>query len=178
VNARSGRDNQLLLDVYRFARMANVLKGDEYLALAVTLDQAGLPGETKAVLDAGISAGAVQASNSDVSRLLSTANRRIGEDRAGLSGLIQQARSASGGRQARLAADALVGYGRHQEAAELYRLALSKGGEDANLVNTRLGATLAMAGQRAAAETALRAVTGPRADLAGLWLAWLGRGQG
>ena len=178
VNARSGRDNQLLLDVYRFARMANVLQGPEYLALAVTLDQAGLPGETKAVLDAGISAGAVQASNSDVSRLLSTANRRIGEDRAGLSGLIQQARSASGGRQARLAADALVGYGRHQEAAEMYRLALSKGGEDANLVNTRLGATLAMAGQRAAAETALRAVTGPRADLAGLWLAWLGRGQG
>lgn len=178
VRERTGQDNQLLLDAYRFGRAANVLQGNEYLLLATTLDQAGLPGETKAVLDAGVAAGAVQASQGEVSRLLGLANRRIGEDRAGLPAQIQQARSASGGRQARIAADVLVGYGRHAEAAELYRLALSKGGEDANLVNTRLGATLAMAGQRAEAETALRAVTGNRAELAALWLAWLGRSQG
>jgi hypothetical protein len=32
---------------------------------------------------------------------------------------------------------------------------------------------LGLAGQKAEAETALRAVTGPRADLASLWLLWL-----
>lgn len=170
-----GEDNQLLVDVYRFARAANVMQPNEYVALAETVDQAGLPGETKAILDAAVASRQVQASQPAVARLLSTANRRIAEDRAGLAGQIQQARNASGGRQARLAGDALQGYGRYAEAAELYRLALTKGGEDANLVNTRLGASLALAGQRAQAETALRAVTGKRAEVAALWLAWLNR---
>lgn len=173
-----GQDTQLLLDTYRFARAANVVKADEYEALARSLDQAGLPGETKAVIDAGVAAGALRSSNSAIAGLLGVTNRRIGEDRTGLPGQIQQARSAAGGRQARIAADVLYGYGRYGEAAELYRLALSKGGEDANLLNTRLGATLALAGQRAEAETALRAVTGARAELAALWLAWLNRRQG
>ena len=53
-----------------------------------------------------------------------------------------------------------------------YRAALQKGA-DANLANLRLGAALAMAGQRAEAEAALRAVTGTRADLANYWLLWL-----
>jgi len=172
------RDDQLLLDTYRFARAANVIQGNEYLLLAQTLDQAGFPGETKAVIDAGIAAGAIRPGQADVTRLLGIANRRIGEDRVGLPGQIQQARSAANGRQARIAADALYGYGRYAEAAELYRLALTKGGEDPNLVNTRLGASLALAGQRAQAEAALRAVTGTRAELAALWLAWLNRRQG
>lgn len=168
-------DNQVLLDIYRLARAANVIQAQEYLALAQMLDQAGLPGETKAVLDAGIAAGAVQASQGEAARLLANANRRTAEDRSGLTAQIAQARSASSGRQARIVADALYGYGRFDEAAELYRLALTKGGEDANLINTRLGATLAQAGQRAEAEAALRAVTGARAELAAVWLAWLQR---
>ena len=44
---------------------------------------------------------------------------------------------------------------------------------DANLVNTRLGIALSMAGQRADAEAAFRKVTGVRAPLANLWIAWL-----
>lgn len=173
-----GQDNQLLIDIYRFGRTANLIQPNEYLSFADTLDRAGLPGETKAVLDAGIAAGALQSSQADVARLVSVSSRRIADDRAGLPGQIQQARRAAAGRDARVVADALYGYGRYAEAAELYRLALSKGGEDANLVNTRLGASLAMAGQRAEAETALRAVTGTRAELASLWLAWLSRRQG
>lgn len=176
-NAGRG-DNQLLVDVYRFARAANVMQAGEYLALAGTLDQAGLPGESKAVLDAGVAAGGVQPSQAQVAQLMGRANRRIAEDRAGLPAQIRQARSASRGNQARIAGDVLVGYSRYAEAAEMYRLALSKGGEDANLVNVRLGAALALAGQRAQAETALRAVTGARAELAALWLAWLARSQG
>jgi tetratricopeptide (TPR) repeat protein len=172
-NAR--QDTQYLLDAYRFARAANVIQSNEYLSLAQTLDQAGLPGEVKAVVDAGVAAGALQSSQGDVARLLQVTNRRIGEDQTGLPGQIAQARRASTGKEARIAADVLYGYGRYQEAAELYRLALTKSGEDANLLNTRLGASLAMAGQRAQAEAALRAVTGSRAELANLWLAWLAR---
>ena len=69
--------------------------------------------------------------------------------------------------------DAYFGYREFAPAIELYRAALQKGGQDANLVNTRLGAALALAGQRAEAEAAFRAVTGPRAELAQFWLLWL-----
>jgi hypothetical protein len=175
VNESRGGDKQLTLDTLRLALITKTIEPQHYLALATELNYAGLPGETKAVIDAGIAAGAVQRGNATASQLLATANRRIAEDRASLPGQMAQARRAANGRSARIVADALFGYGRHSEAAELYRLALTKGGEDANLVNTRLGASLALAGDRAGAEAALRAVTGTRAELAQLWLAWLGR---
>jgi hypothetical protein len=41
------------------------------------------------------------------------------------------------------------------------------------VANNRLGMALGLAGQRAEAETALRAVTGPNADIASFWLLWL-----
>ena len=60
-------------------------------------------------------------------------------------------------------------------AGKLYRAALAKSGVDANLVNTRLGIALAASGDKAGAEAAFKAVTGPRAELANLWVAWLSR---
>lgn len=175
VNESRGGDKQLTLDTLRLALITNTIEPQHYLTLATELDYSGLPGETKAVIDAGIAAGAVQRGNATASQLLATANRRIAEDRASLPGQVAQARRAATGRSARIVADALYGYARYAEAADLYRMALSKGGEDANLVNTRLGASLALAGDRAGAEAAFRAVTGARAELAQLWLAWLGR---
>ena len=169
----------LTLDLLRLSRAVGALQGENnYLALAERLHQAGLPGETKAVLDEGIARGAVRADDANVRQLLATATRRIGEDRAGLEGQIAQARNASAGRLARAAADALYGYGRYGEAAELYRAALTKTGEDRNLLNLRLGAALAMGGDRASAEAAFRAVAGEPAALAQLWLAWLSRRVG
>lgn len=177
VRETSGEDTQLLLDIYRFARAANVLQPNEYVPLARTLDQAALGAEMKALLEAGIAARAINASDREVARLTAEAERRIAGERAGLPAEIQQARGAANERTTRNVADALYGYGRYAEAAELYRAALGKGG-DASLLNLRIGVSLAQAGQRAEAETALRAVTGPRAELAALWLAWLARARG
>jgi Flp pilus assembly protein TadD len=169
----------LSLDAYRLARAAGALEGEaDYLLFAQTLDQSGLPGETKAVIEEGIARRAFAATRPGVGQMLSTANRRINEDRAGLAAQTTQARNAPQGRLARAVADALYGYGRYAEAADLYRVAATKTGEDRNLLNLRLGASLAMAGQRAEAETALRAVSGESSDLAKLWLAWLARRQG
>jgi Flp pilus assembly protein TadD len=166
----------LQLDTLRFARATGGLQGqDDYLAYAQLADQAALYGEVKAVLDEAASRGAVQAGSGSVRQVLATANGRIAEERAGLEAEGRQARNAPQGRMARAVGDALYGYGRYAEAADLYRVASGKTGEDPNLLNLRLGAALAMAGQRAAAETALRAVAGEPADLAKLWLAWLGR---
>ncbi|HEX9932912.1 MAG TPA: hypothetical protein VGB08_08740 [Allosphingosinicella sp.] len=166
----------LALDTMRLMRAAGALSsGNDYLAFAQVLDQAGLPGETKAVLDEAVARRAVAASDAAAAQMLRTATRRIAEDRAGLTGQIAQARGAPTGRLARAVGDALYGYGRYGEAAELYRTAMSKTGEDRNLLNLRLGAALAMAGQRGEAEAAFGAVAGEPAELAKLWLAWLSR---
>jgi hypothetical protein len=169
----------LTLDAMRLSRAAGALQGQaDYYSYAEILHQAALAGEAKAVLDEGIARGAIRAQDSAVAQMLATANRRIGEDRTALNAQIAQARAAPTGRLARAIGDTLYGYGRYGEAAELYRAAIGKTGEDRNLLNLRLGAALAMAGNRAEAETVLRAVSGEPAGVAQLWLAWLARRTG
>ena len=167
-------DPALDLDIRRLMRAAQALTGErDYLELAEAL--ASLPGEVKEVIDEGVARGMLDANEPIVRQLTTANNRRLTADRNGLARLRTQALAAATGAQARAAGDSHFGYGRYAEAAELYRAALQKGGEDTNLVNTRLGAALALAGQRAEAEAAFRSVTGPRADLAAFWLAWLAR---
>ena len=169
----------LTLDAMRLSRAAGALQGQaDYMSFAEILHQSALAGEVKAVLDEGVARGAIRASDTAVSQMLATAGRRIAEDRSGLNAQVSQARAAPTARLARAVGDALYGYGRYGEAAELYRAALTKTGEDRDLLNLRLGAALAMAGRRPEAETALRAVTGTGAGLAQLWLAWLSRSGG
>ena len=169
-------DPTLDLDVRRLLRASQALTGErDYLDQAEAMNRAGLVGEAKAVLDEGLSRNMLEAAKPVVAQLVAATNRRLAADRAGLPRLRASAQAAATGAAARSAADAHFGYGQYAEAAELYRLALLKGGEDANLVNVRLGAALALAGRRPEAESALGAVAGPRADLAGFWLLWLAR---
>jgi tetratricopeptide (TPR) repeat protein len=168
-------DPALDLDIRRLLRASDSLAGErDYLEFAQALRTAN-PGEAKAVLDEGVSRGMLDATEPQVRTAITAATRPATTERTGLARARTQAMAAATGAAARAAGDAHFGNGQYAEAAELYRAALQKGGEDANLVNTRLGAALALAGRRAEAETAFRAVTGPRADLAGFWLAWLSR---
>jgi len=167
-------DPALTLDIGRLMRATQALSGErDYLELAQALGGAGLHGEAKAVLDEGIARGMLDPNEPIVRQALAATNRALTAERAGLARLRTQALAAPTGAPARAAGDAHFGHGRYAEAVELYRAALQKGGEDADLVNSRLGAALAMAGQRAEAEAVFRSVGGPRADLAGFWLAWL-----
>ena len=169
-------DPTLDFDVRRLMRAAQALSGEgDYLDFATALNTAGQVGEARAVLDEGVARGMLSATKPVVAQLSTAINRRLAADRASLVRIRTQATGAAAGGVLRSAGDALFGYGRYAEAVPLYRAALQNGGEDPNLVNSRLGAALALAGQRAEAEVALRAVTGPRADLAGFWLAWLAR---
>jgi tetratricopeptide (TPR) repeat protein len=168
-------DTDMRLDIARLIRATGALAGDkDYVELAQALRSASLHGEVKAVLDEGVSRQMLDAAKPEVAQAIAAANRQATATRATLPRLRTQA-TAGTGAQARAAGDAFFGFGQYPDAAELYRLALQKGGEDPNLVNSRLGAALALAGRRPEAEAALRAVTGPRADLAGFWLAWLSR---
>lgn len=171
----AGQEGASELDFGRLMRAAGVLTSErDYYVYAEAANRAGLPGEVKAVLEEGLGRNVIQGAAPQARQLLTAASAQVGEDRASLARLRTQALAAAEGRVARRTGDAFYGYGQYAEAAELYRAALQKGGEDAGLVNVRLGAALAMAGQRAEAEAAFRAVTsGDRAELARLWLLWL-----
>ncbi|MGZ8282515.1 MAG: hypothetical protein ACXWUN_06125 [Allosphingosinicella sp.] len=170
-------DEATKLDIYRLMRVAQALTSErDYVEYAEAAERGAMFGEVKAVLDEGLGRNAITAANSGYARqMLTTASGRITEDRASLTGERTRALAGSNGVAVLRLADAYYGYGQFADAAALYRAALEKGGVDANLVNIRLGAALAQAGQRAEAETALRAVTGPRQELANFWLAWLSR---
>jgi Tfp pilus assembly protein PilF len=172
----SGQDQALGLDVRRLMRTAGVFaRSGDYVEFVSRLNTAGQPGEAKAVLEDGIARGTLSGSDPEVRQLLTAATTRAAEDRAGLPALRTRAMAAPTGREARIAGDTFYAHGQYAAAAELYRAALQKGGEDANLLNTRLGAALAGARQTAEAQAAFRAVTGPRQPLASYWLMWLER---
>lgn len=171
-----GTEAGVKLDLRRLQRAAGALAGErDYYEYADAANRAGLPGEAKIVLEEGLSRNVFTTGAGAARNLLNLVTARSSEDRAGLPGLRTRALAAAGGGDARVTGDVYYGYGQYADAAALYRAALQKGGEDASLLNTRLGAALALAGQRAEAEAAFRAVTGPRAELAQFWLLWLAR---
>ncbi|HYD11774.1 MAG TPA: hypothetical protein VEC11_02885 [Allosphingosinicella sp.] len=161
------------LDTYRLMRAAGAMNSErDFIELSEAANQVRAFGEVKAVLEDGLRRNLITQNAGYARERIELATRRAADDRGSLA---EGRRAALAGRDAAAAlamGDAYYGYGEYGPAAELYRAALQKGAE-AGLGNTRLGAALAMAGQRAEAEAAFRAVTGPRAELAQLWLLWL-----
>lgn len=167
-------DKSAQLDLLRLMRVSkSFTQAGEYLELAQQLDVAGLPGEAKSVLQEGVASGKLTTSQPGYVELMRTIGPRSQGDRASLAAEEGRAMSGPSGTLALKLADAWAGYGDYAKAVSLYRAALQKGGVDANLVNTHLGMALAQSGDRAGAEQAFKAVTGPRAELAGLWLSWM-----
>jgi hypothetical protein len=169
-----GGDAAAALDAMRLTRSANALSGErDYLEFAQALSSSGLASESKAVLDEGVAARMVDPAEGQFKALIASSAKSATAQRAGLAAKQAQAAGAGTGVEALAAADQTFATGAYAKAAELYRAALTKGGIDTALANQRLGMALALAGQRAEAEAALRSVTGPRAELASLWLLWL-----
>ena len=169
----SGANPGMKLDILRLMRAAGAMTVEaDFVQLAEAAKSANLFGEEKAVLEEGLARNLFAANVAYARERVGVLARRAADDRASLPG---ERTAALAGRDPvavlRLG-DTYFGYRDFAAAIELYRAALSKGG-DANVINTRLGAALALAGQRAEAETAFRAVTGPRAELAQFWLLWL-----
>lgn len=171
-------DNQADLDAMRLLRAAGALAGErDYAEYAESASQRGLPGEAVAVLDEGVAKGALNSSKPYVKELRGLTSPKVAADKASLTTLERDARGPKGtGKTALATADGYLSYGNWAKAAELYQLALKKGGVDAATANTRLGIALARAGRKAEAEAAFKAVQGgARQQLAQYWLVWLGQ---
>lgn len=155
------------LDLMRLMRTAGALKGERDYMDYVAATYLKFPGEAKAVLEEGSAAGFLNLGAGNPKELYTLVKGKIAADKASLS------KAATTGKSALSNGDAYLGYGDWTTAADLYRTALSKGGVDANVVNTRLGMALARAGQKDAAKQAFSQVTGPRAGLAKYWTIYL-----
>lgn len=153
------------LDVMRLARTAGALRGErDYVELAEAT-YLRFPAEAKSVIDSGVSAGVLNLAQMRGAAELSTlANGKIAADKASLSKNVSTAKSAVS------TADAYASYGEYDSAIELYRKALTLGGVDAGMVNTRIGAALYAQGKKDEAKTVFASITGPRADLAHYWM--------
>lgn len=171
-------DDQARLDLMRLQRSAGALAGErDYFDYALLADKVGLPGEAKAVLDEGKAKSAYNAGSAPITELTGAITPKVAADKASLAGSEKSAASAANGRSALATGDAFYGYGDYAKAAAMYRLALQKGGVDANIANLRLGMALAKSGQPAEAKAALALVTsGPRAEIARFWTLHLDQG--
>ena len=170
-------DGATYLDLLRLMRASGSLSGErDWYDLADNLYKAGAYAEAKAVIDEGVSKRMVDLKKAAFAEINRVTSARLNGDRASLPGEESKAMAAANGSMAIKIADAWMGYKEYGKAIGLYRAALTKGGVDAGLVNTRLGIALLASGDRAGAEAAFRAVTGARAELAAYWLAHISRG--
>ena len=169
------RDGQLNLDVFRLMRQSKALAGErDYYELASLAAERGLVGEAKSVLDEGQATSAFPAGSKAIADIRSIVNPKLAADRASLATSERQAGTAATGKLAAATADAYLGYGDNAKALALYKTAMTKGGVDADAVNTRMGIALARLGQKAEAKAAFAAVKpGPRAEIAAFWSLWV-----
>jgi tetratricopeptide (TPR) repeat protein len=162
------------LDVLRLMRASKAMGGEsDYLQYADVAQRRGLPGEVKAVIDEGRANGKVTKTNGSINQIYTTASAQEKAE-VPLANEEKRAAGAAKGDVAMQTGDAYLGTRNYAKAVELYRLALQKGSVDTNVVNTRLGIALALAGQKAEAKTAFGAVSGtPRGEIAKFWTTWL-----
>lgn len=164
----------ILLDLLRLSRAVNALDGTgDFHPYAYAALEDRSPAEAKAVVEEGIAAGKINASDKLFQDILKEATTKSAGQQERLPALVTDALAAPDARLAITAGNILYGTGDHAKAAELYRAALGKSGADKDMVNLRLGMALARAGDKAGATAALNAVTGPRAEVAKYWLAYV-----
>ena len=167
-------DAAAMLDSTRLRRLAKGLAGErDYMEAAEAFAAAGLPAEAKSLFEEAVAQKMVDPTKASFKAGIAASTKAAAAARGKLAAQRTAALAAATGAPALEAGDQQLSFADYAAAIELYRAALQKGGIDPGIANTRLGIALALAGQRAEAEAAFRAVTGSRAELAGLWLAWL-----
>lgn len=167
-------DNSQRIDLYRLMRASGALADQyDYIDYARKVFDRGLPFEAQAVLQEGLSSGKIPASSTEAKASLAEAQASAKRE-GSLATAETRAKAAADGKLAASTADVYLGQGTYAKAAELYRTALTKGGVNADEVNTRLGIALARSGDKAGAKAAFAAVQGtPRSDIAGFWTTWV-----
>lgn len=164
-------DAEAALDLYRLRQVTGSLtEGGEYAQYARTAAELNNFNEAQAALDAGIAAKAINPADPKYSDLV---NGLKVKPKATAADLALATKTAQSGMALLRIGDRYYAMGNYAKAVELYHMATTKSGVDANVANLHVGMALARAGDKAGATTAFNAVSGPRAGIAKLWLTYL-----
>lgn len=174
VRELGGFAGQETLDLMRLMGRTNSYAEErDYIEYIQAADPRRLPGEVLKVIETGVAAGKLNASDTFVADARTQASGRLAQDKSSLASYENDARAASASEATVTgAADALLSYGEAAKAEDLYKIALSKPGGDAARVLTRLGIAQVDQGKHAAAQETFAKVTGKRAPIARLWSAY------
>jgi tetratricopeptide (TPR) repeat protein len=169
-----GIPGQEMVDLLRLmGRTNSYSEGRDYLEYIEAADPRKLPGEVVKILDAGVAAGKLNASDRTVADYRAVVNERIGPDKASLPSLERDARGASATALTVLASgDAFLSYGDAAKAEALYAIALTKPGVDQARALTRLGIAQTDQGKYTEAQATFAKVSGNRKPIADLWAAY------
>jgi len=172
-------DERLRLDVYRLRQVVGIaLEGDEIGDMAYRANQAGLPAEAQALLEAGYKAGLLGKGPNAAAdqKLRESATKAAAQDRATLADSEAAALKAANGNALYGLGMALSSAGAHERGLALISQGVAKGGlrrpDDAQL---HLGEVALRAGKTDQAKAAFAAVKGTdgAADLARLFTLWI-----
>jgi hypothetical protein len=171
-------DKNQSIDLFRLLRASGSLADQAlYEEYAQSVYDRGLPYEAQAVVREGQASGKLPATSSSAKAIAADSATAIREE----GSLVAQEKKAAAGANGKLSqqvGDAYLGQGNYAKAVELYRTALTKGGVDADEVNTRLGIALARSGDKAGATSAFALVKAePRAGIAQLWSTYVAVGS-
>jgi tetratricopeptide (TPR) repeat protein len=173
---KPGFASRLALDLDRLKSATGAMNAaDDYMQAAQLALLGGLPGDAKALLDKGYTAGVLgkDAQAEREKRLASMASQQAADDTKTLAQQESQAAAAANGLAWEKLGEAYASYGQYDKAIAAYQRALQMGGlqnaEDAKL---HLGIAYVASGQKAKARETLSSVSGSDGtrDLAQLWM--------
>ena len=163
------------VDLFRLLRATGSLAGEsEYLEYADLAVEVGVATESQTVIKEGKAGGKLNPTNANVTRISADAASQVAKE--GSAAAQEKSAAASPtGLSAAGTGDFYLGNNNYAKAIEMYKLALTKGGDKLNVdeVNTHLGIAYLESGDKASAKAAFALVkTGLRAQIAQLWTTW------
>lgn len=161
-------DAEGVLDLLRLLEATGALTepSDYAVYIAADLDQLNY-NEAHKLYDAGIANGKIDVSKPQFAEIRDVLKVKTKATAADLDEAIKQSPAPS---FLLRIGDRFYAMGDTARAVQVYRDLLAKPGADRDLANLHLGMALARSGDTAGAVAALKAVTGPRADIAKYWL--------
>ncbi|KPL67576.1 hypothetical protein SZ64_05305 [Erythrobacter sp. SG61-1L] len=171
------------LDLYRLMdRTGSLLSTADYVGYIDAADARSLPNEVLPAIEDAISRGLLATDASSglsasvaefTNNALQMAKGRADSERKGVVAIAAEAEKDAKGETARDAGEVYQSFGDAASAEKMFQLALTKGGVDSNRVLMRLAIAQADQGKFADARANFAKVSGNRAPIATLWLAWL-----
>lgn len=162
------------LDLLRLVRRTDSFRTrldyGEYIEVA---DARKLPGEVKEVIEDGYATGILKRDDAFIKDIYGQAQTRAAADRADMAGIEADARKPGATLVAVASTgDVFLNYNQPAKAEEFYTKALSMPGADTETLLTRLGIVQFDQSKYAEAKATFAKITGKRADIAKLWIAY------